>query len=128
MEEAKKMKCYKRLTYKQFVQLSFRSLWSIVSKVFAELCMERPYWCTVLVPQCGRRKSTKHLEITFSINQALSFHSRTSIGTRKHNLLRPEMVIVLKIKRRDFFTTRQHSYFGVTHSENSEVQIAVFSK
>ena len=23
---------------------------------------------------------------------------------------------------------RQHSYFGVTHCENSEVQIAVFSK
>ena len=32
------------------------------------------------------------------------------------------------IKRRDFFSTRQHSYFGVTHCENSEVQIAVFSK
>ena len=38
------------------------------------------------------------------------------------------MVILLKIKRRDFFSTRQHSYFGVTHCENSEVQIAVFSK
>ena len=37
------------------------------------------------------------------------------------------MVILLKIKRRDF-STRQHSYFGVTHCENSEVQIAVFSK
>ena len=38
------------------------------------------------------------------------------------------MVILLKIKKRDFFSTRQHSYFGVTHRENSEVQIAVFSK
>ena len=38
------------------------------------------------------------------------------------------MVILLKIKRRDFFSTRQHSYFGVMHCENSEVQIAVFSK
>ena len=26
------------------------------------------------------------------------------------------------------FSTRQHSYFGVTHCENWEVQIAVFSK
>ena len=38
------------------------------------------------------------------------------------------MVILLKIKKRDFFSTRQHSYFGVTHRENWEVQIAVFSK
>jgi len=36
------------------------------------------------------------------------------------------MVILLKIKRRDFFSTRQHSYFGVTDCENLEVQIAVF--
>ena len=35
------------------------------------------------------------------------------------------MVILLKIKRRYFFSTRQRSYFGVTHCENSEVQIAV---
>ena len=38
------------------------------------------------------------------------------------------MVIPLKMKRRDLFWSRQHSYFGVTHCENSEVQIAVFSK
>ena len=44
------------------------------------------------------------------------------------NLLIVEMVMLLKIKRRDFFSARQHSYFGVTHSENLEVQIAVFSK
>ena len=35
--------------------------------------------------------------------------------------------MLLKIKRRDFFSTRQHSYFGVTHCEISEVRIAVFS-
>ena len=39
-----------------------------------------------------------------------------------------EVVILLKIKRRDYFSTRQHSYFRVTHCENSELQIAVFSK
>ena len=32
------------------------------------------------------------------------------------------MVIPLKIKRRDFLSTRPHSYFGVTHYENSKVQ------
>ena len=31
------------------------------------------------------------------------------------------MVILLKIKRRDYFQMRQHSYFDVTHRENSEV-------
>ena len=35
------------------------------------------------------------------------------------------MVILLKIKRREFFSMRQHSYFGVTHCENPEVQITV---
>ena len=29
----------------------------------------------------------------------------------------------LKIKSRDFSSVRQHSYFGVTHCENSEFQI-----
>ena len=41
----------------------------------------------------------KHLEFTFSI-KALSFHWETSIRAHKHVL---EMVILLKIKRRDFF-------------------------
>ena len=67
----------------------------------------------------------KHLEFTFPI-KALSFHSITSICAHKHIIL--EKVILRKIKRRDFFSTRQHSYFGVTHCENSEVQIAVLSK
>ena len=35
------------------------------------------------------------------------------------------MVIQLKIKKRDF-SMRQHSYFGVTHCENSEVQFLYF--
>ena len=29
--------------------------------------------------------------------------------------------MLLKVNRRDFFSTRQHSYFGVTHFENQEV-------
>ena len=39
-----------------------------------------------------------------------------------------EVFKLLKIKRNDFFAMRQHSYFGVTHCENSEVQVAAFSK
>ena len=44
----------------------------------------------------------KHLEFTFAI-KALSFHSRTSICGHKH-LLILEIVILPKIKRRDFFS------------------------
>ena len=73
------------------------------------------------------RNQQKHLEFTFSI-KALSFHWETSIPAHKDTL---EMVILLRIKRRDFFHRDSipiHSYLGVTHCENSEVQIAVFSK
>ena len=81
---------------------SFRVICRNVSRTFVELCMGTPYWCTVLVHQYGRRKSTKHLEFTFSI-KALSFHSRTSLRVHKKYPLILEMVILLKIKRRDFF-------------------------
>ena len=92
VKEAKKMKIFRRLIFKQFVQVE--GLWPKVSELFAEtsrnvsrtfveLCMDTPYWCTVLVHQYGRPKSTQHLEFTFSI-KALSFHSRTSIREHKH--------------------------------------------
>ena len=77
MEEAKEMKCFKRIIIKQFETIFSKSqvfvaqsFWVIcrnVSRTFVELCMETPYWWTVLVHQYGRRKSTKHLEFTFSI-------------------------------------------------------------
>ena len=85
-EEAKKMKCCKRLIYKQFSKSQVfmsHSFWLIcrnVSRTFVGLCTETPYWCTVLVHQYSRRKSTK---TSFSI-KALPFHSRTSIRTHKH--------------------------------------------
>ena len=62
------------------------SFWVIcrnVSRTFVELCMETPYWCTVLVHQYGHGKRPKHLEFTFS-TKALSFHSKTSIRADKH--------------------------------------------
>ena len=75
-----------------------------VSDLFAEtflaplhpLCIETPYWCTVLVHQYGCRNSTKHLEFTFSENQEeRPFFPRDSIPilmsctvkTRKFKLL-----------------------------------------
>ena len=78
---------------------SFWVTWRNISCTFGELCMEMPYWCTVLVHQYGCRKSTKTSGVHFSI-KALSFHWETSICAHKHIL---ELVILLKIKRRDFF-------------------------
>ena len=79
MEEGKKMKCYKRLIKKQFVQISGlygpHSFWVIcqnVSRTFVELCMETPYWCTVLVHHMAAWNQQKYLEFTFSI-KALFF-------------------------------------------------------
>ena len=91
-----------------------------VSLTFVELCMKTPYWCTVFgAPIWPWEK--KHLEFTFPI-KALSFHSRTSIRAHKHNGYTAEN------QEERLFSTRQQSYFGVSHCENSEVQIAVFSK
>ena len=86
MEEAKKMKCFKRLIYKKSQVFMAHSFWIICrnfSRIFVKLCMDTPYWCTVLVHQYDRRKSTKQLEFTFSL-KVLSVHSRTSIRAHKH--------------------------------------------
>ena len=53
--------------------------------------METPYWCTVLVHQYGRRKSTKTSGVHFFYNSSIT------------HLLILEVVILLKIKRREFF-------------------------
>ena len=88
MEKAKKMKCYKRQIYKQFVQVS---VWDTVSELFAET-FHAPLWSFVWrrhigVPFCcinmAARNHQKHLGFTFSM-KALSFHSRTSIRAHKH--------------------------------------------
>ena len=81
VEEAEKMKCYKTLIYKQFVQVSGLcdpQFLSYLPKHLTHLCRA---WYGV--DQCGRRKSTKHLVFTFSV-KALSFHSRASIRAHKH--------------------------------------------
>ena len=75
VEEAKKMKCYKRLICKQFFQVSGLcgpQFLSYLPKRFTHLCayvartfMETPYWCTILVHQYGRWKSTKTSGVNF---------------------------------------------------------------
>ena len=60
MEEAKKMKCYKRLIYKQFVQASGLC----GPRIFVELWLETPFWCTNM----ASGKQQKHLVFTSSIN------------------------------------------------------------
>ena len=79
MEEAKKMKCYKRLIYKQFFQVSDLcgpQLLSFFSETFHAPLYRfgAPIW-----PPGNQRK---HLEFTFSI-KAFSFLLRTSILAHK---------------------------------------------
>ena len=90
VEEAKKMRCYKRLIYKQFVKvlcLCGPQFLSYLPKCFMHLCRALygdaifgiPFWSTNMAT--GNQQ--KHLEFTFSL-KALSFHSRTSIHAHKH--------------------------------------------
>ena len=97
MEKAKKMKCYKRLIFKQSVQFSglcSPQFLSYLPKRFTDLCralyMETPHWCTVLVHQYGRRKSTKTSGVQFfykssffSLQELLAYvHIKISSNTR----------------------------------------------
>ena len=54
---------HKRLIFKSqvFVAHSFWVICRNVSRTFVELCMETPCWCTVLVHQYVRRKTTKNI-------------------------------------------------------------------
>ena len=89
MEEAKEMK---RQIYKQFVQVfvAHCEFLSYLPKhftlTFVELCMEMPFWCTVLVLQYGRRKSSKTSGVHFfymsSFTRELAYvHINTSSNT-----------------------------------------------
>ena len=90
MEEFKKMKCYKRLIYKQFVQISGLcgpQVLSYLSKHFTHLCRAL-YGDAIIGKQklsinMAAGKQQKHLEFTFSI-KALPFHSRANKRAHKH--------------------------------------------
>ena len=77
------LKAFSQGSIGNFVAHSFWVICLNVSRTFVELCMETPYWCTALVHQYGRRKSTKTSGVHFSI-KALSVLSRTSIRAQKH--------------------------------------------
>ena len=66
-----------------FVAQRFWVICRNVSRTFAELCMETPYWCTVLVHQYGRRKSTKTSGVHFFYKSSF-FHSITRIRAHKN--------------------------------------------
>ena len=72
MEEAKKMKCYKRLIFKQFVQVSGLcgpQFLSYLPKCFTHICralygdaiLVHRFWCTNM----AAKNQQKHLEYTF---------------------------------------------------------------
>ena len=88
---SQKNECYKRLIYKQFVQVSGlcgSQFLCYLLKRFTHLCRAL-YGDAILVHRFGApmwlpeiNKKTPDLEFTFSI-KALSFHSRTSIRAHK---------------------------------------------
>ena len=85
MEEAEKMK---RQIHKQFVQVfvAHCEFLSYLPKhftlTFVELCMEMPFWCTVLVLQYGRPEIIKNIWSSLFLYEL--FHSRASIRAHKH--------------------------------------------
>ena len=90
MEEFKKMKCYKRLIYKQFIQilgLCGPQFPSYLSKhfthLFTALYGDAIFDGQKLSTNMAAGNQRKHLEFTFSI-KALPFHSRASIRAHKH--------------------------------------------
>ena len=103
MEEAKKVKCYIRLIYKQFVQVSGLcgpQFLSYLPKRFTHPCRAL-YGDAILVYRFGAPVWPP--EINKSIWSSL-FLSKLFLFTRKlAYLLILEMVILLKIKRRNFF-------------------------
>ena len=91
MEEAKKLKYYNRLIYKQFVSglCGPQFLRFFLPKRFTHL-RRASYGDAILVYRFGAPiwppgNQQKHLEFTFSI-KAFSFHLRTSIFAHKHIL------------------------------------------
>ena len=134
MEEAKKIKCYKRLIYKQFIQVSGLcgpQFLSYLQKRFRHLCRAL-YGDAILVyrfgppiwpPEINKNIwSSLFLWKLFLFTRELAYvRINRSSNTRNGYTAENQ-------EERLFFSTRQHSYFGVTHCENSEVQIAVFSK
>ena len=89
VEEAKKMKCYKRLILKQFVQVSGLcgpKFLSYLPKRFKHLCRAL-YGDAMLVHRFGAPiwppENNENIWSSLFLKKALSFHSRTSIHADK---------------------------------------------
>ena len=133
VEEAKKMKCYKTLMYKQFVPVSGLcdpQFLSYLPKRFTHLCRAL-YGDAILVYRFGAPiwppKINKNIWSSLFLQKFFIFtrelaYVRINIPSNTGNGYTAEN------QEERIFSRRQHSYFGVTHCENSEVQIAVFSK
>ena len=133
MEEAKKMKCYKRLIFTQFVQVSGfcgPQFLSYLPKRFTHLCRAL-YGDAMLVHRFGAPiwppENKKNIWNSLFLKKLFLF-------TRKLAYMRINISSItwngftVENQEDRLFSTRQHSNFGVTHCENSEVQIAVFPK
>ena len=132
MEKAKKMKCYKRQIYKQFVQVSDLSgtqFLSYLRKRFTHLCgalygdaiLVYRFAASIWPPEINKNIwGSLFLWKLFLFTLELAY-VRTNISSNTWKGYTAEN------QEERLFSTRQHSYFGVTQRENSEVQIAVFS-
>ena len=132
MEKAKKMKCYKRQIYKQFVQVSDLSgtqFLSYLPKRFTHLCgalygdaiLVYRFAASIWPPEINKNIwGSLFLWKLFLFTLELAY-VRINISSNTWKGYTAEN------QEERLFSTRQHSYFCVTHRENSEVQIAVFS-
>ena len=108
MEEAEKMTCYKRLIYKQFVQVSGLcgpQFLSYLPKRFTHPCRAL-YGDAILVYRFGPPIWPPEINKTSGVHffYKSSFFSLENQPTcAKTYLVILEMVMLLKIKRRDFF-------------------------
>ena len=128
MEEAKKVKRYKRLIFKQFVQFSGLcgpQFLSYLPKRFTHLCRAL-YGDAMLVHRFGSAiwppENNENIWSSLFLKKALSFNSRTSIWKLKLKCL-----YCWKSRGQTFFQ-RDSIPILVSRTENSEVEIAVFSK
>ena len=124
---------YKRLKYKRFVQVTglcgplflsylLKRLIHLCRALYGDAilvyCFGPPIW----PPEINKNIwSSLFLQKLFLFTRELAY-MRINISSNTWNGYTAEN------QEERLFSTRQHSYFGVTHCKNSEVQIAVFSK
>ena len=108
MEEAKKMKCYKRLIYKQFVQVSGLcgpQFLSYLPKRFTHLCRAL-YGDAILVHRFGAPiwppEINKNIWSSFFLWK-LFFHSRNRIRSYKHIFSYLKWLYCWKLRGETFF-------------------------